>query len=223
MTHAYSETYLEDAMENLGDMLDYAVNDCGYGGNEFMELFLFSGIAEEFGNGNPKYIAGLSGPELAQRVITATTGDRVTTPPSQAISKSPEYWTGWTLAWYQWHSGKSFSLLFRYGLTVSWLLQRYSTLHEADLTKFAQIADELIQNAPEQMTNLGRIRKARGLSQKELSEHSAVGLRSIQLYEQRKNDINKAQVVALVALAKTLKCRIEDLLEVKNDNRLNHD
>jgi Predicted transcriptional regulators len=213
MTHAYSETYLEGAMENLGDMLDYAMNDCGYGGDEFMELFLFSGIAEEFGNGNPKYVAGLSGPELAQRVITATIRDRVTTPPSQAISKSPEYWTGWALAWYQWYSGKPFSSLFRYGFTASWLLRRYSTLHEADLTKLAQVADEQMQNIPEQTANLGRIRKARGFSQRELSERSGVGLRSIQLYEQRKNDINKAQVVALVALAKTLKCRIEDLLE----------
>jgi Predicted transcriptional regulators len=213
MIHAYNEMYLDNAMENLGDMFDYAVNDCGYDGDKFLELFLFSGIADEFGNGNPKYIAGLSGPELARKVIASTNGKRITTPPSQTINKSPEYWAGWTLAWYQWHSGKSFSLLFRYGLTISWSLQRYSTLHEADLTKFAQIADELIQNAPEQMTNLGRIRKARGFSQRELSERSGVGLRSIQLYEQRKNDINKAQVVALVALAKTLKCRIEDLLE----------
>ena len=30
MTRAYSESYLNDAAENLGDMLAYAVNDCGY-------------------------------------------------------------------------------------------------------------------------------------------------------------------------------------------------
>ena len=28
MTHAYDEQYLSDAMNNLGEMMDYAVNTC---------------------------------------------------------------------------------------------------------------------------------------------------------------------------------------------------
>lgn len=35
MTQAYSESYLDDAMQNLGDMLDYALVDCGYAPDEF--------------------------------------------------------------------------------------------------------------------------------------------------------------------------------------------
>ena len=35
MTHAYSKSYLDDAMQNLGDMLDYAIVDCGYASDEF--------------------------------------------------------------------------------------------------------------------------------------------------------------------------------------------
>ena len=35
MAHAYSESYLDDAMQNLGDMLDYAIVDCGYAPDEF--------------------------------------------------------------------------------------------------------------------------------------------------------------------------------------------
>lgn len=38
-------------------------------------------------------------------------------------------------------------------------------------------------------------------------------IRSIQMYEQRNNDINKAQVDILFRLSKTLGCKIEDLLE----------
>ena len=30
MMNAYNESYLDDAMQNLGDMVEYAVGDCGY-------------------------------------------------------------------------------------------------------------------------------------------------------------------------------------------------
>ncbi len=39
-TRAYEETYLNDAMNNLGDMLDYAVNDCGYDPEVFFGYLL---------------------------------------------------------------------------------------------------------------------------------------------------------------------------------------
>lgn len=35
MTHAYDEQYLSDAMNNLGEMMDYAVNTCHFEINEF--------------------------------------------------------------------------------------------------------------------------------------------------------------------------------------------
>ena len=62
-------------------------------------------------------------------------------------------------------------------------------------------------------TNLKRIRRANGFSQKRLAEVSGVSLRMIQLYEQRQNDINKAQASTLLALARVLNCRLEDLME----------
>ena len=42
---------------------------------------------------------------------------------------------------------------------------------------------------------------------------SGVSLRSIQMYEQRNKDINKAQSESLYRLAKALGCTMEDLLE----------
>ena len=66
-------------------------------------------------------------------------------------------------------------------------------------------------------TNLKRIRTAYGCSQRELAEMSNVSLRSIQMYEQRKKDINKAQSDSLFRLSKALGCTMEELLEVKTD------
>ena len=62
-------------------------------------------------------------------------------------------------------------------------------------------------------TNLKRIRLIYGCSQRELAEMSGVSLRSIQMYEQRNKDINKAQAESLNRLAKSLGCTMEDLLE----------
>lgn len=62
-------------------------------------------------------------------------------------------------------------------------------------------------------TNLKHIRTAKGYSQKQLAELSGVSLRSIQMYEQRQKDINKAQSDSLFHLAKALDCKMEDLLE----------
>ena len=69
MTNAYSELYLDDAMHNLGDMVEYAVCDLGFDPDTFFGWFIFSGIAEQFENGNPKYLTGMSGYELAAAVL----------------------------------------------------------------------------------------------------------------------------------------------------------
>ena len=51
------------------------------------------------------------------------------------------------------------------------------------------------------------------LSQSELANKSRVSLRLIQLYEQRVNDINKAQAHTVYKLARALYSKVEDLLE----------
>lgn len=57
------------------------------------------------------------------------------------------------------------------------------------------------------------IRKARGLSQRQLAEASGVNVRIIQHYEQGFKDINKAAAITIKALADALGVRMEDLLE----------
>jgi transcriptional regulator with XRE-family HTH domain len=62
-------------------------------------------------------------------------------------------------------------------------------------------------------TNLKRIRTAYGFTQAELALRSGVSLRSIQMYEQRNKNINKASVDTMYRLAKVLGCTVEDLIE----------
>ena len=38
--NAYNELYLDDAMQNLGDMVDYAVCDLGFEPDEFFNWFI---------------------------------------------------------------------------------------------------------------------------------------------------------------------------------------
>lgn len=64
------------------------------------------------------------------------------------------------------------------------------------------------------MTNLKRIRESRGLTQSQLAKLADIDVRAVQDYEQGKSDINKASVIRVYRLAKALKCKIEDIMEL---------
>ena len=210
MTHAYKEFFLDDAMETLGSAVEYAVLSLNIEGQEFLDLFLASGIAERFGQGDAMYLSGMSGIELARKVLTVCGKTIPSYTENSSCHYSPEYWVGWILAYYQWYCGKPFSMILP-KLRYQSLRNLYGVLHEADPSKAASVFDELLSEQAE--TNLARYRKARGLSQSQLANASGLSLRSIQLYEQRQNDINNAQYNRLQVLANTLGCKIEDLLE----------
>lgn len=213
MTHAYSELYLDEGMQNLGDMVDYAVRDCGYDPDEFFELFLMSGIASNFEKGNPKYVVGMSGVEMAQAVLRTVNGATEFPEPTYSENYGKEYWAGWILAYYQWLRKKRFEDIVSEGLPLSQICDMY-ILHEADESKFVEQADIILERyRVAQKSKLQKIRKDRGFTQQQLSQASGVSLRMIQLYEQRQNDINKAQVSMVVSLARALGCDVEDLLE----------
>ena len=116
---------------------------------------------------------------------------------------------------YQWYSGLRFSDLQEYGLIPSEILSRY-ILHEADISKFVSVANKIIlQNKAASPTRLQKIRKAQGLTQKELSELSRVFLRMIQLYEQRQNDINQASGQTINNLVRALCCNFYEIMEIE--------
>ena len=211
MTHAYREIYLSKAQASLGEAFDYAVNDCRIPGDTFVKLFSVSSASKRIENGEPSVIAGKSGIEIAHDVLLETTGKAPAAEPQEHFGRSKEYWIGWAVAYYQWYSSRKFSEIFK-ALPFEDLQKMYYTLHEADITKFIDIADERVRTVFVD-TNLKRIRTAYGCTQAELAVLSGVSLRSIQMYEQRRKDINKASTETVYRIAKVLGCSIEDLLE----------
>lgn len=211
MTHAYQEIYLSKAQAALGDAFDYAVNTCGIPGQDFIKLFNASTVSKRMENGEPAFLAGKSGIEIASDVLLETTGKQLDTVPDEHFGRSREYWIGWVVCYYQWYSARSYSDIFA-ALSYDDLQNMYYTLHEADISKFADIADSRIREYFKD-TNLKRIRSSYGCTQAELAKRSGVSLRSIQMYEQRNKDINKASVESLYRISKVLGCTIESLLE----------
>ena len=214
MTHAYNQLYLEDAIHNMGTMLDCAVNALHLDLSVFYEMFLASGVAMQIESGNPRYISGLSGIELAQIVMERASDRSISDTTYIPLDRTPEYWTGWALAYYQWHTAYSFSFIQRNGLDVNTILSLYPTLHEADLSKFVQTADSILQRQLDTRQNrLKAIRKRQHITQRELAGLSGVTLRMIQAYEQRDQDIRKAEVQSVLALSRVLGCTPEVLCE----------
>jgi len=211
MICAYDEKYLDDAMRNLGEAADFALNDLGIEPEDFIRVFVGSGIADQFGKGVPKYVSGMSGIELVME-MAGKTGMFMEAPETEDYyDYTPEYWCGWIIAYYQWVTGKSFREIFNH-VTLDEILCMYGTFHEASEEKFVDALNRRLASS-DSPANLQKIRKEAGYSQKELSEKSGVSLRMIQQYEQGAKDINKASVLNLAALAKVLGCRIEDMIE----------
>ena len=211
MTHAYQEIYLSNAQSMLGDAFDYAINVCHIPGSSFVKLFIASTISKRLENGEPSYLSGKSGIEVAMEILAETTGKTPDAGPQEHFGRSREYWIGWAVAYYQWFSGRRYSDIFRV-VTFEELQRMYDPLHEADITKFADILDARMREFFTD-TNLKRIRTAYGCTQAELAKRSGVSLRSIQMYEQRNKDINKASAETLLRLSRVLGCTMEDLME----------
>ena len=209
MTYAYDELYLYDAKLALGDMFDYCISQCRLEPDWVAELFLFSGYAQLFESGNPWILSGLSGVELAQRLLKECAGWETFPEPAYSQEKSPFYWAGWALAEYQWFAGKRFKDIFRKS-SLSEIIAMYPAYHEMDISSFIEAMENKAYTAA---TRLKLLRTNLGLSQSQLAAAAGVKLRNIQLYEQRFNDINKASGVILYKLARALGCRMEDLLE----------
>ena len=211
MTRAYNELYLSDAKNRLADMFDYAINDCKEEPDWFAVLFVQSGYAQQFERGNPTIVSGRSGIELAIDVLYYAYREQRPKERRYSQERTPEYWAGWALAEFQWHSGRRFKDIFD-SMPFSRIVSMYKVYHEMDISRFIEYAERICSEIKRD-TKLKTIRESRGLSQAELAQQSGVKLRSIQMYEQRVNNIDKAQGQTLYKLARTLGCSVEDLLE----------
>ncbi len=233
MTHAYDENYLDDAMCCLAEAFEYACLDLGQEADEFSALFVSSKSGRSFEVGEPRVVAGMSGEELVLRLLSET--GVLTQGPSRTaeiirlsgkvtaveysslpttrlrVEKGPEYWAGWVYAYAQWETSWNFKTIFQ-AIPAHDALVLYPTLHEAPEGKFVSVLRKRCQQH-ESETRLAAVRRARGITQRSLAEQAGVSVRSVQMWEQRNKDINKAQAASLTSLARVLGCETSALLE----------
>lgn len=213
MICAYDKIYLEKARISLGRMLDFAVYDLNYDITDFFNMFISSGVAKRFENGDSNILIGKSGAEIAYLILDSlnkNSDEKIK--PKYSSNRSPEYWTGWVLAYYQWYTSLSFNEIVKY-IPIKNIIAMYPKYHEMDIRQFVDEMNRLYK-MNKKNTNLKEKRLQAGLSQSQLAELSSVPLRTIQQYEQKRKNINSAKLETVIALSKVLSCQPTDLMEL---------
>ena len=208
---AYDKLYIQGAQNVLGHAVDFAVMSLNLEPDTFGNAFAVSDSSRQFAIGNPRYVAGMNGCELARKVLSETGIPFTDTEDAMFLDKTPEYWAGWALAYYQWYSCRSFSEILT-TVSLEEIIRLYHPYHEMDIIQFVDLMNRRIKETYPQ-TRLRMRCETCGLSQSELAEEANVPLRQIQLFEQRQRDINKTASETLFRISKALCCRMEDLLE----------
>lgn len=210
MIHAYDQTLLNKARITLGWMFDYAVNLYEYQLDDFYNIFLESPLSSRFAKGESRIIAGMSGVELAYEVISEVVPNLERQENTMRMGRSSEYWVGHSLAYYQWYIDESFETIVS-NVGINEVHSMYEKYHEMDIRQFVDAMNEKRQICFSESA-LKRLRAYAGYSQRELANQAGVPLRTIQQYEQKQKDINKASVETVYRLSKALYCKPEDLL-----------
>ena len=61
MQGSYAEVYLDDAMRNMGEMTEYAAEVCHISLDLLFHMFIVSGYARRWEQGDPLFCAGCPG------------------------------------------------------------------------------------------------------------------------------------------------------------------
>ncbi len=144
---AYNPIYLPDVAENLGEMFEH-ITSVGVDYNNFWNTFINSDVAKQIEKGNPKYLSCSSLDYLIEIYK-----NKIEIPRELNLTFNKYYWAGWALAQLQQKTGYTFYRINKF-LPIDEVL-RLHILHEADITKFIDIARGYFKNA----------RKSMGLSQ----------------------------------------------------------
>ena len=208
---AYNKSYLDSAQNILGHAVDFAIMTLNLDPDVFGNAFIVSDISRQFAGGNPRYVAGMNGCEMTRQVLTETHISFTDMEDVMFLDKSPEYWAGWALAYYQWYSSRTFMDILT-AAPLSRIIEMYPVYHEMDIRQFADHMDEIMK-AAYPVTRLKARRMNSSLSQSELAAVSGVSLRQIQLFEQKQRNINNAAAISIFRLSKALHCQMEDLME----------
>lgn len=215
--HPYDAGRLEAAMNALGKAFDFADKHLEGGMDAFWRLFADSAVARTFDGPGARPAIESSGIELVLAVTGSSAAEGL-----EAMLLNERHlphaergrarWCGRALARHQWETGTSFHDILLY-LSPEDLRGLYEGCRNLPLDEVSRLIERDFARAASP-TRLRRRRDAAGLSQAQLARASGVSLRAIQQYEQCKKDINHAQAASVLRLARTLGCRVEDLLEL---------
>lgn len=212
---AYSELYVDDAMHNLGEMLEYAERGCGISANAILQMFVISGIARQWEEGNPAVIGGHSGTEICQRIL-----DSCQFPWQDndfgLLELKCTYWIGWILAYYQWKTAESFQNIL-HAVSVEDFKRIYPAGHTVSedraCTMIETVRDSYMQTqSGECRTRLQAYRQRIGLTQRQLAQASGINLRTLQEYEVGRKQLAQASAEKVIRLANVLQIRPENLI-----------
>ena len=238
MIHAYDEVFLPKAETVLAGMLDCAVHSLHQNAAGFLKLFIASGAAARFEQGDIRTLTGMSGAELAYEVMVLSGLDHSRVRLRFTTGQSREYSCGQILAGSQWETGLTFDEILsavpiqeiltmveeyqkeiRRKLMDVWPPVPGADDHAEKAAGNREMVTEITNRIIEKVssakheTHLKSIRIRNGMSQSKLASASGVPLRTIQQYEQRQKDINRAQFEYLVRLASALNCDPLQLFE----------
>ncbi len=212
MIRAYNELYLSDARRCLANSLDYAVYTLGLELSEYYDMFVKNDICTRFERGDPFIVSGKSGVEIALMVISQCRRSQEYLERVYYDGKSPEYWLGWAIAFYQWYTSCSLKLL-NEEIPILSMRCMYDKYHEMDIMHFVERINE-IRREQRLTTYLKKYREMKGYSQSELAALTRIPLKTLQHYEQGDKPLDKANAVYVLSLARALDCRPELLIGV---------
>lgn len=213
MNRAYASSSLNDAQDNLGQVIHFAVNECHYDLDEFVSGFSGTVIAYHFEH-DRYVICEKTGIELFFDICEAT-GKHLKSkePDDYTLDYSPEYWTGMILATYQWYSGLSFFTINQV-IKASKIRDLFDPFHEADITKSLEYLDQIFLRDKKE-TYLQYYRENFLYSISDISRITKIPVEILKKCEimSDKPLINSLSGNELHSLAKLFKCKIDDLLE----------
>ena len=209
MRIAYQKSKLNETEYLLGDYFNIAINGYYQSPKKAYKRLLVSKYGNLISKGNSAIISGKTGHELFYDITLETTKTYEIKKNLLLSSNTKEFWAGWILAYLQWATARSFDNIYEI-LPFERIIKMYYPYHEMDERRFV---DDVTNKFFNEKTNLKRIRKRNKLTQKELALKSNVSIRTIQMLEQKQNDVNQTEAINLFNISKILNCKMEDLLD----------
>lgn len=136
---AYSELYVNDAQKTIAHSFDYAVNKIKISLEDYAKRFAYFKYIKLIETGDPHYIAGMSGIELAKEICNKEGVKYGRLPYKPGL----EFWIGWILSYYQWSRNMSYKNILE-KFPIERFIMAFPTFHEQNKKRMLEYMDEVI-------------------------------------------------------------------------------